>query len=96
MEIVLGSKVKDITDGFTGIATSRTTYLNGCVQYHVQPPVDPKTGASVDGARIDAECLKIMPGGIVKAHAALQVVRPLKAKATTGGPRRSEPKTKPR
>ena len=35
--IVLGTKVRDKVSGLTGITVSRTEYLNGCVQYGVQP-----------------------------------------------------------
>ena len=35
--IKLGSEVRHIITGFTGIATARCEYLNGCVQYCVQP-----------------------------------------------------------
>lgn len=39
-KFALGEKVKDIVTGFSGIATSRVEYLNGCVQYCVSPPID--------------------------------------------------------
>ena len=38
-EIQLGDRVKDKITGFTGIAVSRTEYINGCVQYTVAPKV---------------------------------------------------------
>lgn len=34
--IELGNYVKDIVTGFSGVAVSRTEYLNGCVRYGVQ------------------------------------------------------------
>ena len=35
--ISLGSKVRDSITGFTGIATSRTEYLYGCVHVGISP-----------------------------------------------------------
>jgi hypothetical protein len=35
--ITLGTKVKDEVSGVIGIAVSRTEYLNGCIQYSIQP-----------------------------------------------------------
>ncbi len=40
--IKLGQRVRDKITGFTGVAVSRCEYLNGCIQYSVQPPVDEK------------------------------------------------------
>ena len=37
--INLGDKVKDTISGFTGIAVSRITYLQGCNRVGVQSPV---------------------------------------------------------
>ena len=38
MEIIeLGDKVTDKVTGFTGLVTARVKYLNGCVQFCVQP-----------------------------------------------------------
>lgn len=37
--VELGNKVEDRVTGFTGIATSITTYLNGCVRVGVQRKV---------------------------------------------------------
>ena len=34
--IELGQKVKDMVTGFTGIATARTEWMNGCVRYCVE------------------------------------------------------------
>lgn len=38
--ILLGSKVQDTVTGFVGIATTRSTTLNGCVHFYVEPPVN--------------------------------------------------------
>ena len=37
---VLGFKVKDKVTGFTGIISSVSFYLHGCVQYAVTPPAN--------------------------------------------------------
>ena len=37
MEVELGSKVKDKITGFKGVAVARCVYLNGCVQFEVEP-----------------------------------------------------------
>lgn len=42
--IELGDKVKDVISGMVGVVISRTQYINGCIQYGVQPPF--KTGAT--------------------------------------------------
>lgn len=36
----LGAKVKDKVTGFKGVVTSRIEYLNGCLQYCVEPTLD--------------------------------------------------------
>ena len=35
--IKLGSKVKDKVTGFEGIVVTKCEYLNGCIQFAVQP-----------------------------------------------------------
>lgn len=38
--IQLGSKVRDVVSGFTGIAVAEFNFLHGCSRYCVLPPVD--------------------------------------------------------
>lgn len=78
MSIQLGSKVKDIVSGFTGIATARIEYLNGCIQIKVVHPVD-KTG-EVKECWFDIQQVQVLGKGI-----AVQ-------KKETGGPVGSMPK----
>jgi hypothetical protein len=64
--IELGKKYKDSITGFEGVATSRTTYISGCVHVGLQAPVDkdgkvPDT-AFFDEERIDPES-KVKTGG---------------------------------
>jgi hypothetical protein len=35
--IKLGQKVRDAITGFEGIATAKVEYINGCVQFGIQP-----------------------------------------------------------
>lgn len=58
--IHLGDKVKDRITGFTGIATARCKYLNGCVQFCVEPKVD-KDGDMRKHRYIDREQLIVVP-----------------------------------
>lgn len=37
--INLGDEAKDAVTGFTGVAVSRTDYLNGCTRVCLQPPI---------------------------------------------------------
>ena len=52
--INLGDKVKDKVSGLVGIATERREYLNGCIQYVIQPKID-KDGKMPDGWSIDSQ-----------------------------------------
>jgi hypothetical protein len=61
--ITLGQKVKDKISGFTGIATARIEYLNGCVQYCVSPKTD-KDGKRPDAEWFDDAILEVVSGGI--------------------------------
>ena len=72
--IKLGSKVKDKISGLTGIAMTRLEYLNGCVQYAVQPKME-KGATEIPSWNIDEEQLEVI-GEAKKA----------KKKTKTGGP----------
>lgn len=58
-QIILGSKVRDRVTGFEGIATARIKYLNGCIQYCVEPVVD-KEGKMPKSHYIDFGQLEII------------------------------------
>ncbi len=64
--IKLGSKVKDKVSGFTGIATAKVEYLNGCIQYCINPKVGKdnknKEGFYFDEGQIELVILKDMGG----------------------------------
>lgn len=57
MEFPLGSEVKDVVTGFSGIAVSRVTYLTGCVQYAVQPQKLKEDGTVADASYFDTQRL---------------------------------------
>ena len=73
-EIKLGSKVRDKVTGFVGIATARTEFLNGCIQYSIQPKVEKDNK---------------VPEEIAVDVGSLEVIKPKKIKIKkkdTGGP----------
>ena len=71
--IKLGGKVKDKISGLIGTAVYRTEYLNGCVQYGVQPKLK-KGGTEIANWSIDEEQL-------------VSLEKPVKIKKSrTGGP----------
>ena len=59
MEIKLGDKVRCIHTGFTGVATTKMEFMNGCIQYEVVPRVG-KDGKMPDGVFIDEGSLEII------------------------------------
>jgi len=85
-EIKLGDKVRDRVTGYEGIATSKTEFLNGCIQIEVTPKL--KKGAAIKpeetfGIGIDLGQLERVSEGINK--------KPIK-KSTNGGPMRMVPR----
>ena len=65
MKFKLGSKLKSVINGFSGIATARVEYLNGCVRYALTPKVD-KDGKNRDCQYFDVEELEQVGKSIVK------------------------------
>lgn len=57
--IKLGRKVRDKITGMEGIAISRIEYLNGCVQYAVQP-LYKKGSTEMPAWNIDQEQLEVV------------------------------------
>ena len=62
----LGEKVKDAVTGFKGTITSRIEYLNGCLQYCVEPKVG-KEGKKMDHQYIDEGQLELIDGKSMRA-----------------------------
>ncbi len=56
--IALGNEVKDKVSGLIGIACSRIEYLNGCIQYGIQPKLKKGTTDIVTW-NIDEEQLEL-------------------------------------
>lgn len=74
-EIKVGDKVKDKVSGLEGTVVSRTEYLNGCIQFGVQPKLQ-KGKTDIVTWNIDEEQLE-------------SIGKPVKIKKTpTGGPTR--------
>lgn len=51
----LGQRLRDRVTGIEGIATSKVEYLNGCVQYCIQP--EAKDNKNVDHEYFDIQQL---------------------------------------
>jgi len=62
-DIPLGYRVRDRVSGFEGIVTSRTVFMNGCIQYQIKPGLD-KEGKPKDSALCDCQQLEIVDRGI--------------------------------
>ena len=58
-DIELGNKVRCKVTGFVGIATAKTEFLNGCIQYEVIPKVS-KDNKILDGVSIDEQNLEVI------------------------------------
>lgn len=74
-EIKLGDKVRDKITGWAGVATARCEYLNGCVQFCVQPALD-KDGKHVDGRYIDVVQLEVTEAAVPLLKVAAVRLRP--------------------
>ena len=75
-DIVLGYKYRDIVTGFVGIATSKTTYLNGCERVALTASGLNKDGKSIDPEFVDFDQVEFIDEG----------VRAKVTKKDTGGP----------
>jgi len=84
----IGDRVTHRLNGFTGIITATTEYLNGCRQHLVQPEKLDPAGKIQDGAWIDeqyweVEAEQVMPNPFADGAAPL-----------VGGPDRTSRPTK--
>jgi len=59
MTIELGDEVIDKITGFKGIVVAKTEYINGCIQYEVQPKID-KDGKIPESTNIDKETIELV------------------------------------
>lgn len=77
MNIELGDTVRDKVSGFKGTATSKTEFLNGCIQYDIIPKVG-KDNKIIEGVAIDENSLEVIK----------KKLKP-RVKKETGGPNHS-------
>lgn len=78
----IGQKAKDKITGFQGILTGRASYLYGCDQYLINPPVD-KEGKIGDACWFDEGRIEILGVGVTAES--VSVEKP-------GGPNRDSPR----
>ena len=64
---ILGKQVTDVVTGLSGIATSVSFDLSGCIQIWVSPPVDKKTNKVESGMWIDEKRLTVGKRKTVRA-----------------------------
>ncbi|MEN3238639.1 hypothetical protein PUR29_34935 [Methylobacterium ajmalii] len=77
VSVRLGQEVTDKISGVVGITTRRITYINGCVQFAVQPKVD-KDGKMPEAIYLDH-------GRLVASHQAVEA-KPPSTTRPPGGP----------
>jgi hypothetical protein len=80
-QIVLGKRYRDIVTGFTGIATCRVEYLNGCVRVGITPTELTKDGKSIESEYVDVDQVELLDDGIIT-----KMVKAVKSMFETGGP----------
>lgn len=67
-KIKLGDKVKDKITGYTGIATARTEFINGCVQYTIARKLKKDQEINVAGdPSIDEMCLEVIEERVIES-----------------------------
>lgn len=65
MSLILGNTLRDKVSGFTGVATSKTDFMTGNVQYSLQPPIK-DGGALPESVGFDAHQLEtVVPNATV-------------------------------
>jgi hypothetical protein len=83
-----GDLVKDRITGFSGIAVAKTTWINGCVRWTVQPTKLTKEGAQRPTECFDHEQMVVVRKAVVPAYGRTEPAgtRGRRGKAP-GGPR---------
>lgn len=84
--VKLGDEVRDKVSGFTGIAVSKHTYLNGCDRFSVQPKLKKGEDKLPDTASFDAPQLEVLKTAAVDP--------PTPITRRTGGPEKYMPRAK--
>lgn len=88
MEIELGDSVKDVVSGWSGIATGRYEYLNGCVRIGIAGP--DKDGAPEEYV-FDIQCVELVEkGAFAKKFEHVREAEPQPVRSV-GGPRSHTP-----
>lgn len=88
-DINLGDRVSDRISKFTGIVTSITTYLNGCVRFAVNPEKLGKDGDIVEGRIFDYGDLDLVKKRVIQPVTLVPITAlPPSTAGTTGGPAR--------
>jgi len=83
-KIKLGDKIRDKITGLEGIATSKVEFLNGCVQYSIQPQGLTKDGTPKEPDFVDDQQIEIIKPP--------KPEKPKKKTKPTGGGYRNYPK----
>lgn len=81
MRFKLGVKLKDKVSKAEGICVSRTEFLNGCIRYTIQPPVNKKDKTLPNELWFDESQLEEINEGVSK-----EIVQ-----RNTGGPTTQSP-----
>ena len=83
----LGDLVKDRITGFSGITVARTTWINGCVRWTVQPTKLTKEGAQRATECFDDEQIIVLRRAAVPAYGRSAPAKGRRAGKAPGGPR---------
>lgn len=81
----IGDRVGHRINGFTGIVTGKTEYINGCRQFLVSPESLDKDGKPTDGIWVDEQNLEVIVEQVLPDPFPVGG-----APATAGGPDRHE------
>jgi len=84
MKINLGDKVRDTVTGFTGIATGRTNWLQGCTRVGVQTQ-ELHDGKPIESQWFDEPQLEVIEKGAIASQ---------KTEEPPGGPRENPSRQK--
>ena len=85
-KIKLGSLVRDVITELEGVVIARIDYLNGCVQYSVQPKVNKQMNlGKVEW--VDEEQLEVIGDGVTKTYRKVIEKNVVKPRSPGGGSR---------
>lgn len=84
MEVELGSKVKDKITAFRGVAVARCVYLNGCVQFEIEP-AQLKDGVPQKSYWLDVQRIELIKKRVAIKKKSIRFNKPLFSRSS-GGP----------